>query len=350
MSLVGSLEDLGLADILQIVSLARKSGVLVLRSADGEGHVVFREGLVHAAQLKGPSEGLDAPQDEAGDGARPAPPERAMERDEAFRRELVEQCLARLFEWRSGQFSFDVSDDPECGEGLELSVGLSPQYLTMEASRRNDERRAGDGGRGDDALVFSGDEDGAHDPIAALVGSVAVRAASWDDAVLPASDDRAPGDAAATSAEAERIACAHVVIVDPDLTALEWLKTTLADRFERLHLFQSAEGGIARIRQYLSRGDVPAVLLSAHAPMDPLSGIDTVEELLRRLRAQAPRMPLLLVAEEGSSAPRGARLADGILVRPTPAALLEARSAERVAAAARAVCAQLAPFTLPERG
>ncbi len=32
MSLVGSLEDLGLGDILQIVSLARKSGLLSLRA------------------------------------------------------------------------------------------------------------------------------------------------------------------------------------------------------------------------------------------------------------------------------------------------------------------------------
>jgi hypothetical protein len=349
MSLVGSLEDLGLADILQIVSLARKSGVLVLRSADGEGRVVFREGLVHAALLKGRPESLEALRMETGCSALPETAECAAEPDEALRRELVEQSLARMFEWRSGEFSFDVCDDPECGEGLGLSVGLSPQYLTMEATRRNDERRAGAGGRGDDALVFSGDDEGAVDPIDALVGAAALGATSHDEAAVAAREDALRGEAGAKPADPERIACAHVVIVDPDLTALEWLKTTLAGRFERLHLFQSAEGGIARIRQYLSRGDVPAVLLSAHAPMDPLSGIDTVEDLLRRLRAQAPRMPLLLVAEEGSSAPRGARLADGILVRPTPAALLEPRSAERVAAAARAVCTQLAPFTLPGR-
>ena len=42
MSLVGSLEDLGLGDILQIVSLSRKSGLLLLRSDDGEGRIVFR--------------------------------------------------------------------------------------------------------------------------------------------------------------------------------------------------------------------------------------------------------------------------------------------------------------------
>ena len=53
MSLVGSLEDLGLGDILQIVSLSRKSGLLALRTEAGEGHIVFTNGLVRAAYRKG---------------------------------------------------------------------------------------------------------------------------------------------------------------------------------------------------------------------------------------------------------------------------------------------------------
>ena len=340
MSLVGSLEDLGLADILQIVSLARKSGVLVLRSEDGEGRIVFREGLVHAAVVKGQPEDLDSLLRRPGGSGSQASDAPARERIEALRRELVEQSLARMFEWRTGDFSFDVRDDPGWGDGLALSVGLSPQYLTMEATRRNDESRAGVSARGDDALVFSG-EDESRDPLAALVDAVLDRSDPLTELPLVERETRVASD----RPEAPREACAHVVIVDPDLTVLEWLKTTLAGRFERLHLFQSAEGGIARIRQYLSRGEVPVVLLSTHAPMDPLSGIDTVADLLRRLRAQAPRMPLLLVAEEGSPTPRAARLADGVLVRPTAAALLDARSPDRVAAAARAVCSQLAPFT-----
>ena len=53
MSLVGSLEDLGLGDILQIVSLSRKSGLLVLRSDAGEGRIILRDGQVRAAFVKG---------------------------------------------------------------------------------------------------------------------------------------------------------------------------------------------------------------------------------------------------------------------------------------------------------
>ena len=46
MSLVGNLEDLGLGEILQIVSLSRKSGVLELNSRDRSGKIIFQAGQV----------------------------------------------------------------------------------------------------------------------------------------------------------------------------------------------------------------------------------------------------------------------------------------------------------------
>src|SRR5262249_8232267 len=57
MSLVGSLEDLGLGDLLQIVHLAGKSGVLRLRGDAGEGQIVFRKGMIREAHAKsGPTD------------------------------------------------------------------------------------------------------------------------------------------------------------------------------------------------------------------------------------------------------------------------------------------------------
>ena len=53
MSLVGNLEDLGLGDILQIIHLSGKSGVLVLRSDAGQAEIVFDCGLIRAAVQKG---------------------------------------------------------------------------------------------------------------------------------------------------------------------------------------------------------------------------------------------------------------------------------------------------------
>ena len=46
MSLEGNLEELGLGEILQIVSLSRKTGVLSLISKGRDGSVFFRHGQV----------------------------------------------------------------------------------------------------------------------------------------------------------------------------------------------------------------------------------------------------------------------------------------------------------------
>jgi hypothetical protein len=338
MSLVGSLEDLGLADILQIVNLARKSGVLALRSEDGEGRIVFRDGLVHAAAVKGLP---DAPPPGA------APEGAAGDHPEGVRREQIERAVARMFEWRSGEFSFDVRDDLDPADaGPVLAVGLSPQYLTMEVTRRGDERLAGvASARGDEPLEFSGEADGAADACDALVDAVLRRADPGDEGSL----GHAEGALAASDprADAVRSACANAVVVDPDLAALEWLKATLEGVFQRVHIFQGAEDGIARIRQYLSRGELPAVVLSDRAPMDPLSGIGSASELLRRLRVQAPRMPLLLLAEEGASVPRAARFADALLRRPAAASLRDPRGTERIAGVAEALRTQLARYARP---
>src|SRR5690606_13067300 len=71
MSLVGSLEDLGLGEILQIVSLSGKSGVLWIRSRHGSGHIVFSRGLIRGAFVE------DGPRDlralVAAAGVLPAP-------------------------------------------------------------------------------------------------------------------------------------------------------------------------------------------------------------------------------------------------------------------------------------
>ena len=46
MSLVGNLEDLSLPDILQIVSLSKKSGILMLDREGQQGKIIIRKGKV----------------------------------------------------------------------------------------------------------------------------------------------------------------------------------------------------------------------------------------------------------------------------------------------------------------
>jgi len=179
MSLVGSLEDLGLADILQIVSLSRKSGMLALRSDGGDGRIFLRDGLVQGAAIKGESESLRSllvgggfVEGEAFDRARQeseggrdlveAIQEQCglpAERLESLRREHVERAVMRMFSWRSGEFSFEIREDLSGDdEELLLPSGLNTQYLAMEASRLRDENTRGPGASpgaaADDADAF----------------------------------------------------------------------------------------------------------------------------------------------------------------------------------------------------
>src|SRR5512141_2363336 len=54
MSLVGNLEDLPLADILQIVSLSRRTGILTIETEEGKSIIVFKNGLIVSAACPAP--------------------------------------------------------------------------------------------------------------------------------------------------------------------------------------------------------------------------------------------------------------------------------------------------------
>src|SRR5574342_965345 len=54
MSLVGNLEDLPLADILQIVSLSKRTGILTIETEEGKNIIVFKNGLIVSAACPSP--------------------------------------------------------------------------------------------------------------------------------------------------------------------------------------------------------------------------------------------------------------------------------------------------------
>ncbi len=439
MSLVGSLEDLGLGDILQIVSLSRKSGLLLLRSDEGDGRIVFRDGLVRAAYVKGEPEdlrGLLVP----GGFAEPDQVEKAVEvsresgvsldeaiaertgipaeRLDSLRREHVERAVIVMFSWRAGEFSFEVRGEIEDRDvELALPIGINPQYLSMEAARLGDE---GGEVRGDDSIepsfsgddsdapMFSGedgpgvavpaapteddeatgeyavaspladvdleaDENSDEDARDALALATAARAdeervdvAAFVDDDVPFSSDDSPAVAEAVvepalidempviaesgTASDEAISIAKpvnpdavvveaaaapigsLVVLEPDLRVLEWLKSTLDGIFERIHIFQNSDAAMGRIRQYLARGIVPTTLISTDVEPDRFNSTRNIAELLRRLRTQAPRMPLLVIHEGAGDLPPGVDAADTVMHRPSRAALSDRRKQAEVAA------------------
>jgi CheY-like chemotaxis protein len=171
MSLVGNLEELGLGEILQIVSLSRKTGVLSLSSRGRDGSVFFRHGQVVRAASSTYQQSLGevliqkgvidlsvlrkslAFQQEHGFS------ERlgvilvknfgvSQEIIEEVVREQIENVVFSLFGWSDGTFNFNVQDSIETVDGTKmdplqfmLDQGLNPQFLAMEGTRILDEKR-----------------------------------------------------------------------------------------------------------------------------------------------------------------------------------------------------------------
>ena len=367
MSLVGSLKDLGLGDILQIVSLSRKSGRLLIRSSEGEGRIIFQQGLVRVAFVKGEpedlrglllsggfveSEELDRAVDVAQSAGLPLAAvitERTgigSERIDSLCREQVERAVLRMFQWQVGEFSFEVGEEiDEHDLELALPVGLNTQYLMMEATRLGDERE------GDEAASAGpGGAPGIHDVVTEPIFSgdaEPVEAAAVSEAPVEAPPVReAPVEQTPAPAPSQPVARPRpsLVVIDPELRALEWLKSVLSGLFTRVHIFQHSEGGIVRIRQYLGRAEIPVVLVSTNAPADRLTGVSEFSELLSRLRAQAPRMPIVVMTEENGERVPGIDTADAVVQRPPCAALVDRRRRKRVEAAADALRELLEPW------
>ena len=395
MSLVGSLEDLGLADILQIVSLSRKSGLLLLRSPQGDGRIVFHDGLVRAAFVKGEPEDLTAllassgfaEPDEVARALETArenglPPDElvasrtglGIERLDSLRREHIERAVLRMFSWRVGEFSFDVRESmDERDRPLALRTGMNAQYLTMEATRLGDEGGRDPAGAASgpledvDGLVLSGDAGPPPDAPAASAPPadarhVAAFAAVEREAAAAAADDAEPEPpepqpvesarqaAAAASPGAAGNGLAPLIAVEADLRLLEWVKASLQGVFARIHIFQHCEAAIARVWQYLGRGEIPTVLISSRLAPDPLGGRADLAQLLARLRAQAPRMPIFVLHEGDPVAVSGFGAVDGVVMRPAAAALGERRRRAEVEQAAARLRAALEPWAARPAG
>src|SRR6202165_2437517 len=105
MAIKGSLKEASLPDVLQLLSMGKKSGCLGLSFHDSFGSIYFDSGRIcHAAIVNRP---LD-----------------------------TENAVYTLFTWTSGTFNFEPGVEPE--EGAER-VSVDPQSLLLEGARRGDE-------------------------------------------------------------------------------------------------------------------------------------------------------------------------------------------------------------------
>ena len=105
MAIKGSLKEASLPDVLQLLSMGKKTGCLGLSFHDSFGSIYFESGRIcHASIVNRP---LD-----------------------------TENAVYTLFTWTSGTFNFEAGVEPESGAPL---VSVDPQSLLLEGARRVDE-------------------------------------------------------------------------------------------------------------------------------------------------------------------------------------------------------------------
>ncbi|MBJ6727721.1 response regulator [Geomesophilobacter sediminis] len=170
MSLVGNLHDLGLGEILQIVSLSRKSGLLSLSHRDKKAELLFRRGdVIRASSSDVPARlGELLLSRDVVDSATLARA-LALQAEEGYRRllgailvefgvsaqaiedvvrEQIETAVFGLFDWDEGAFEFEIREVAALPDAvrvdplqLVIDLGVSPQWLAMEGTRILDEKR-----------------------------------------------------------------------------------------------------------------------------------------------------------------------------------------------------------------
>lgn len=170
MPLQGLLEEFPLSDIIQMIYVNRKSGILYITCSSGESQLVFHEGfIVSANHLNGRVRigtilvGMSAItngqlksalliQEMAGKNRKPLIAtmldQEMIDRDTAYKglEKLIETTLVEIFSWSKGEFLFDQSNRhiPDeykyFPEKLHRGILLNAQFVLMESLRIFDEK------------------------------------------------------------------------------------------------------------------------------------------------------------------------------------------------------------------
>ena len=353
MSLVGNLEDLGLGDILQIVSLSRKSGVLVLNSRGREGKVVFLNGQVIRATSSQFSENLGDLLLRKGlitveilkkavfiqrNSERPprlgailadkfAVPQAEIE---AAVKEQIEKIVYSFFAWDQGSFAFELGEPGELAATsfnplqFMLDQGLNPQWLAMEGSRILDEMRH----RGES---FEEEHREPGIDLETLLGEPL-------PATPPALAAAVNGEAQPGAAEPEPIPAAAggplLYLVDDDGRICELMGAFLRTQGFKTTAFNSGRDFLQAVGRAAAAGEKPLLLIDMIMPRLDGSGILGGLELVDRVRRRFPALIVVMMSDHPNSEATGRARRLGVeevMVKPKPGELGEPRGQAQLA-------------------
>jgi CheY-like chemotaxis protein len=329
MSLVGNLEDLGFGDILQIVSLSRKSGALLIHRGADKAKIIFGNGQVLAAftgagrqdlcasllgrGIVGPGLVAQARARHRDSGGRASIAEclvaagaPAGSVQEAARAE-IERVVLGLFHWVEGDFSFEHRDVEQDlarvrahPQRVVCESGINPQFLAIEASRLADESRRGPdpagGGRpspdeaGGETGVQAGPDEGAGSSGFEWPGASAAEAAvgaAVEGAPCPEVPRRRRGPTPVS----------RIVLVDDDERFIALLVPVLEAWGFAAEAFPGGGPAAERIEALARSGELFAVVSDLLMPRVDGGGLLGGLELLERVRDRFATLPFVLITD-----------------------------------------------------
>src|SRR6266702_771956 len=299
MSLVGNLEELGLGEILQIVGLSRKTGVLSLSSRGRDGSVFFRQGKVVKAVSSSNQLSLGdvliqkgifdwfvlrkalAFQQKNGFRERLGVIlvknfEVLHEVIEEVAREHIENEVFSLFAWTEVTFNFEVKSSIETVANTKmdplqfmLDQGLNPQFLAMEGTRILDERRLA----AESGFAESASSDDAADFDFDLLDGTAALALTRPPVQKP------------------------VIIVDDDGPTLRTIADRLTENGFVVHAMTRSEDTLIKVDSLYRNGERPAVLIDLIMPKMDGSGVLGGIKLLEHLHNNFKDLQLIIMTD-----------------------------------------------------
>lgn len=300
MQLVGNIEDLGLGEILQIVSFSRKSGTLILNSRKREGGIVFKNGQVIRASASTIKEGIC---DVLVKDKVLAPAQLAKAREiqdsRGFKENLgtilikelgisgqvledtaskhIEKIIYSLFLWYEGSFVFELGDFIETPEMLKddplhytLGSGMNPQFLAMEGTRLLDEFRRE--GKAPVEQEESAQEEVSSKPVA----EEEITISSSAPAVTPEET---------------------VLIVDDDPLTRGFIQKQLIEAGYNAEAFGQPDAVLRKVKELLDNHERPVVVADMFMPRMDGEGMLGGIELLSHIKRDFPDTPVIIITE-----------------------------------------------------
>lgn len=165
MSLVGRLEDLSLSDILQIISLSKRSGTLTISRKEGEGYIYFNRGQVIYASVYNKKKlgellvDKNIIKEEELKRALQRQEERGMKEplgtiliemgltlprqlEQIVKTHIIE-VIQEFLNWDTGSFTFVLRDEGLDKREILFKNGMSTEFMLLERARLQDEILSG---------------------------------------------------------------------------------------------------------------------------------------------------------------------------------------------------------------